>query len=212
MANDRAMYLYTRFERFWHWVQTLLVVLLGLTGFELHGSLSLFGFEQAHAVHIYSGWAWLILYAFIVFWLFTTGEWKQYSPTYKKLLEVMGYYVYGIFKGKPHPVPKSKGAKHNPLQRLTYLGVVSVLVPFQLITGFLAYTYNSWPAMGWDWSLKGVALLHTAGGFAFIIFTIMHVYMITTGHTVGAHTKAMITGWEEVPESEGIAGWETRSR
>ena len=29
---------------------------------------------------------------------------------------------------------------------------------------------------------------------------IAHVYLITTGHTVGAHLKAMITGWEEVDD------------
>jgi thiosulfate reductase cytochrome b subunit len=206
------MYLYTRFERFWHWVQTLLVFVLGFTGFEIHGSFHLLGFERAFTVHNYCGWAWLVLYAFIVFWLLTTGEWRQYTPTFRKLAQILWFYAYGIFAGREHPVPKTKGAKHNPLQRLTYLGVVSVLVPFQLVTGFLVYTYNSWPAMGWEWSLETVALLHTAGGFAFILFTVVHIYMITTGHTVGAHTRAMITGWEEIPESESVAGWETRSR
>jgi thiosulfate reductase cytochrome b subunit len=205
-------YLYTRFERFWHWVQTLLVIALGITGFEIHGSLHLLGFERAHTVHNYCGWAWLVLYAFIVFWLLTTGEWRQYTPTLRKLAQILWFYAYGIFAGRQHPVPKRKGAKHNPLQRLTYLGVVSFLVPFQLVTGFLYYTYNAWPAMGWQWSLQAVALLHTAGGFAFIIFSIVHVYMITTGHSVGAHTRAMITGWEEIPESESVAGWETRGR
>ena len=38
------------------------------------------------------------------------------------------YYSVGIFRGDPHPVPKSQRAKHNPLQRLTYLAIVSVLV------------------------------------------------------------------------------------
>lgn len=212
MARGETIYLYTRFERFWHWAQALLIILLAVTGFEVHGSMHLMGFELAVAVHNYCGWAWLVLYAFIVFWLLTTGEWKQYSPTYRKLLEVLVYYVYGIFAGKPHPVPKTKRIKHNPLQRLTYLGVVSLLVPFQIATGFLYYTYSSWPALGWQWSLQTMALLHTAGGFALIIFSIMHIYMITTGHTVLAHTKAMITGWEEVSEPQSVEAWEVKSR
>lgn len=212
MAAGEKIYLYTRFERFWHWAQALLIILLALTGFEIHGSFRLLGFESAVTVHNYCGWAWLVLYAFIVFWLLTTGEWKQYSPTYRKLLEVFFYYVYGIFTGKPHPVPKTKRAKHNPLQRLTYLGVVSLLVPFQIATGFLYYTYNSWPAMGWQWSLQPMALLHTAGGFALLVFTIIHAYMITTGHTVAAHTKAMITGWEDVPEPGSVEAWEVKRR
>lgn len=209
--EGRKIFLYTRFERFWHWVQALLVLLLILTGFEIHGSWSLLGFEAAHEVHVYCAWAWLILYIFVVFWLFTTGECKQYIPTFRKLFEVIWFYIFGIFTGKPHPVPKTRGAKHNPLQRLTYLGVVSLLVPLQLITGFFAYYYTSWP-QHWAASLETVAVLHTAGGFAFILFTIVHIYMTTTGHTVGAHIKAMLTGWELIPDSESVGDWETRSK
>jgi len=209
MAEEK-IYLYTRFERFWHWVQAALIILLLLTGFEIHGTFGLFGFERALSIHNACAWTWLVLYAFIIFWMLTTGEWKQYMPTYRKLFEVARYYGYGIFKGWPHPVPKTKGAKHNPLQRLTYLGVVSVLVPFQLITGYIYYYYNSWPQLGWDFSLKAIALLHTAGGFAMLAFAIVHIYMTTTGSTVFSHTKAMLTGWEEVHEPQEVKDWEVK--
>ncbi len=33
-------------------------------------------------------------------------------------------------------VLKRKEAKHNPLQRLTYLSLATFLLPFQMITGF----------------------------------------------------------------------------
>ena len=36
------------------------------------------------------------------------------------------------------------------------------------------------------------------GAFALLAFTIIHVYMTTTGHTPTSHIKAMITGWDEV--------------
>jgi thiosulfate reductase cytochrome b subunit len=210
--SAKSIYLYTRFERFWHWAQGLLIILLLLTGFEIHSTYTLFGFENAFTIHNFCAWTWLVLYAFIVFWMFTTGEWKQYSPTYKKLLQVMRFYGYGIFRGEAHPVPKTKGAKHNPLQRLTYLGIVSFLVPFQIITGFLYYTYNSWPAMGLEWSLSTLAYLHTAGGFAMLAFLIVHVYMTTTGHTVMAHIKAMFTGWEEIHDPATVPDWERKKR
>ena len=45
------IYLYTRFERFWHWVQAAFVVLLGLTGFEIHSGYQLFGFKRAVEWH-----------------------------------------------------------------------------------------------------------------------------------------------------------------
>ena len=210
MNNEtpQKMYLYARFERFWHWAQALLILVLLVTGFEIHGTYTLLGFERAFTVHNFCAWTWLVLYAFIVFWMITTGEWRQYTPTYKKVLEVAWYYAFGIFQGKPHPVPKTKRTKHNPLQRLTYLGIVSVLVPFQLITGYLYYFYNSWDQLGLDWGLSGVAILHTIGGFAMLVFVITHIYMTTTGHTVLAHTKAMITGWEEVHDPASVGEWE----
>lgn len=192
------LYLYTRFERFWHWMQGILILLLILSGFEVHGVYRLFGFETAFAVHNTCAWAWLVLYAFIVFWIITTGEWKHYVPTFAKMFEVVRYYVSGIFRGEAHPVPKSERVKHNPLQRITYLGIVSLLVPFQMVTGFIYYYYNRWPQFGWKWTLSTVAVLHTAGAFAFLIYLIVHVYMITTGHTLGSHLKAMFTGYEDI--------------
>ncbi|MGM0425172.1 MAG: cytochrome b/b6 domain-containing protein [Thermodesulfobacteriota bacterium] len=212
MEKGQKIYLYTRFERFWHWAQTLLIILLLLTGFEIHSTYSLFGFKTAFTIHNFCAWSWLVLYVFIVFWMLTTSEWKQYVPTFKKLFQVMMYYSVGIFQGKPHPVPKTKGTKHNPLQRLTYLGIVTFLVPYQIITGYLYYYYNSWPGMGLDWQLSTVAFLHTAGAFAFLAFLIVHVYMTTTGHTILAHTIAMFTGYEEVAPQESVQDWELREK
>ncbi|MBT8358652.1 MAG: cytochrome b/b6 domain-containing protein, partial [Deltaproteobacteria bacterium] len=78
------IYLYTRFERSWHWIQALLIILLTITGFEVHGSYTLLGFNRAVELHNFLGLTWLVLFAFFVFWLFTTGEWKQYIPTTRK--------------------------------------------------------------------------------------------------------------------------------
>jgi thiosulfate reductase cytochrome b subunit len=33
-----------------------------------------------------------------------------------------------------------------------------------------------------------------------LAFLIGHIYLITTGHTVTAQLKAMLTGWDEVEE------------
>jgi len=209
-AKMKKVYLYTRFERFWHWVQGLLMIFLLLTGFELHGTFSLFGYETAHNLHIYAAWTWVILFAFIIFWLLTTGEWKQYIPTMRKIVDVAMYYAFGIFKGEPHPVPKTVRQKHNPLQRITYLSIVSVLLPFQMATGLLYYYYNDWAAWGLNWGLGSMAFLHTLGAFLIFQFLIVHVYMTTTGHTVFAHIISMFTGWEEIEEDESLQDWEVK--
>ena len=207
------IYLYSRYERFWHWLQSTIIILLLMTGFEVHNSFSLMGFRTAVDIHNYVGLGWLILFAFFVFWLFTTGEWRQYVPTTRKMLLVVRYYSYGIFRGEPHPVPKRKEAKHNPLQRLVYLSLAALLLPVQMVTGFLYWSYNSWQGWGLGWlSLEVVALTHMAGAFAILSFLVVHLYMITTGHTISAHTRAMITGWEEVAEGTEIEDWEQKTR
>lgn len=202
-------YLYTRYERFWHWLQMALILILLITGFEVHGLFNLFGFQTAVKVHNYAGLTWLIAFAFFVFWIFTTGEWKQYIPTTRKMFAVVKYYSYGIFRGESHPVPKRKEAKHNPLQRLVYLSLAALLLPVQMVTGFLYWGYNSWADWGFGGlALKVVATVHMAGAFAILSFLIVHVYMTTTGHSLFAHIKAMITGWEEVPKGETVEEWE----
>lgn len=205
----QRVYLYSRYERLWHWLQTLLILMLLATGFECHGALNWLGFETAVRWHNWLGLTWLIAFAFFVFWIFTTGEWRQYIPTTKKLMSVVRYYSFGIFRGESHPFPKRKEAKHNPLQRLTYLGLAAVLLPLQMTSGFLYWGYNSWTQWGLGWlSLQMVALVHMAGAFAILNFLIIHIYMTTTGHSLTAHIKAMVSGWEDVEAGVEIETWE----
>ncbi|MFH1153284.1 MAG: cytochrome b/b6 domain-containing protein [Pseudomonadota bacterium] len=206
-TNIIKIYLYTRFERFWHWLQALMIISLIITGLEIHGTYTLIGFETAVEVHNFIGLSWLVLFSFFVFWLFTTGEWKQYIPTTKKLFAVILYYSFGIFQGRPHPVQKSPGAKHNPLQRLTYLGLSAMLLPLQMLTGLLYYTYNYWSGST-ALTLGPVAMVHTLIGLLLLSFLVVHVYMTTTGHSLFSHIAGMISGWEEIYETTTVEDWE----
>ena len=202
------VYLYTRFERSWHWLQALMIIFLVVTGLEIHGTYTLMGFKRAVTLHNYVGLAWLGMFFFFAFWLIITGEWRQYIPTTKKLISVIRYYIIGIFKGEPHPVQKSKGAKHNPLQRLTYLGISAVLLPAQMITGLLYYLYNDIP----QWiPLHLLASIHTLLALLLLNFLVIHLYMTTTGHSLFSHIAGMITGWEEIYETTKIEDWETQA-
>ncbi len=194
----KKIFLYTRFERFWHWVQALLIIGLAITGLEVHGTLSWLGFKEAVAWHNNLAWGLLGLTVFAVFWHFTTGQWKQYLPKLENIGDVVCYYTRDIFQGLPHPVEKLPERKLNPLQRITYLFLKIVLFPLQVITGLLYLYYNSWSALGVGTRLDSIALLHTAGAFAFLTFLVVHMYLATTGKTPLSHIKAMITGWEEV--------------
>lgn len=198
-SRPGRIYLYKRYERFWHWSQATLIVFMLLTGFEIHGAFENFGFRRAVEYHTLAAWTLLILWAFTIFWQFTTGEWQQYIPTLKKVDAMVRYYVVGIFIGAPHPFQKTPTKKHNPLQRLAYLALLSLVSPIIWGSGLLYLFFAYWKEFGLDrWlSLQAVSLVHTAGAFMMLVFFIVHVYLTTTGHTPLAHIKTMITGWEE---------------
>ncbi|RBW52077.1 cytochrome b/b6 domain-containing protein [Marinobacter sp. F3R11] len=192
---------YKRFERFWHWLQALLIFSLLITGFDIHGSYSLLRFGDATQLHTIAAWSLIVLWLFAIFWHITTGEWRQYVPTRKGLFAVMYYYLIGTFTGAEHPYRKTTKAKHNPLQRLAYLFFKLVISPIIWVSGLLYLFYNDWPAtLTGALNLETVALVHTAAAFAMLVFIIAHVYMATMGHTLTSLIKPMVTGYEDLDE------------
>jgi thiosulfate reductase cytochrome b subunit len=197
-------FIYRRFERFWHWTQALLILFLGLTGFEIHGSIRFFGFGLAVAYHNAASLAFLVLIVFAVFWHLTTGEWRQYIPTWRHLRAQTKYYVFGIFHNAPHPTRKSVLSKLNPLQKLIYAGLKVLVIPVMVGSGLL-YRFYRYPQESQVISLnisglEVIALVHTIGAFFLISFFVAHVYLITTGHTITSNLRAMITGYEILPD------------
>lgn len=191
--------MFTRFERLWHWTQAALILLLGLTGFEVYGTWTLFGYEAATELHWIIALVLLGLWVLAMFWHVTTGEWRQYVPTLRNAGAVMRYYTAGIFDpGIEHPYKPTRKAKHNPMQRLAYLGFLVVIMPALWITGLLYLFYNGWETLGLGFlSLSVVSLIHVAAAFALVIFFIGHVYMAFTGRPATAYMKAMVTGYAE---------------
>ena len=200
------VYIYKKFERFWHWTQAILIFYLALTGFEIHGSYSFLGYEQAVESHRVAAWMLLILISFSIFWHFTTGEWRQYIPTFSKLKAQIRYYTVGIFKGEDHPTRKSPKRKLNPLQSLTYLGFKLVMAPMLIITGLIYMFYRTIDANNMiiisDIPLGTIAAIHTLGAYLIIMFAIVHVYMTTTGETPTSNIRAMLTGYEDLETEE----------
>lgn len=201
---ERVM-IFKRFERFWHWSQATLIIVLLISGFEIHGSYQLLGFENAVTLHRTVAWSLVTLWVFTIFWHFTTGEWRQYIPTLNKVDAMLKYYLLGIFIRAPHPFRTTVLRKHNPLQRLAYLFMWLIISPTIWITGWAYLFYARWQDWGIDryLALENVAFFHALAAFMMLIFLIIHLYLITTGPTVMSHMKAMITGWDEIdPDTE----------
>ena len=201
MNAMKKVYLFRGFLRFWHWSQAVLIIFMAITGFEIHGTYTLFGFEDAVILHRTAAWILIGLWMYANFWHLITGEWKQYIPTGEKLIAMIGYYSLGIFRDSPHPFRPMPLNKHNPLQRVAYLFFKGVITPMIWASGLLYLSYNGWAALGLEGlSLGMVALVHTLAAYLLLCFLAAHLYLITTGHTVLSQLKAMITGWDEVED------------
>jgi thiosulfate reductase cytochrome b subunit len=202
--STKQVYIYKSFERFWHWMQAVLIFFLAFTGFEIHGSLTFFGFRDAVRYHNIAAWLFIGLIIFAVFWHFTTGEWKQYIPTLNNVKAQLNYYIFGIFRNAPHPTKKTVLTKLNPLQKLTYFGLKIIVIPLSVTSGLL-YLFYRYPAKhGVEainiQTLEVIAVIHTIAAFLLVIFIVTHLYLITTGKTIGSNLKAMLTGYEELED------------
>jgi thiosulfate reductase cytochrome b subunit len=207
---SERVYLHTRYERIWHWLQALVIVFLMLTGVEVHspGSFRLMGFETAVMTHRTLGFLLMANTALGLLYHLASGQVKQYFSSSQDFLPLavrLGrHYLWDIFHGRPHPFRRSRDQRLNPLQRVVYVATLSLLLPIQASTGLLLWGAQRWPeTVGAIGGLAPLAAVHTMGAWIFAAFLIMHVYLTTTGRTPTANLRAMISGWaqEDSPDN-----------
>lgn len=207
-AHEPALheiYMYSAYERLWHWLQTIVIFGLLFTGLIIHkpDTFAIFNFRYTVEVHNVLAAILLVNAALAAFYHLASGEIRQFLPRphgfFDQAFTQARFYLRGIFRGEPHPFQKSRGRKLNPLQQITYFGLLNVLLPLQIITGALMWGTQRWPelaqALG---GLPFLAPVHTLLAWLFASFIVMHVYLTTTGHTATANIRAMVVGWDEV--------------
>jgi thiosulfate reductase cytochrome b subunit len=203
--TSEKIYMYSAYERFWHWLQTAAILLLLTTGLAIHRPDS-FGFLDFRGVVLVHNVVAVILglnAGLSLFFHLASGEIKQYIPRprgfFDRSIAQALYYLKGIFNGEDHPFEKTPEKKLNPLQQITYFGLLNLLLPLQGITGILMWGVQRWPGIAtWFGGLPVLAPFHTLVAWLFAAFIVLHVYLTTTGHTTLSGIEAMITGWEEI--------------
>lgn len=208
----KRVYMYEAYERFWHWLQTFAIVFLLFTGLVIHRPDMFGAFSFRYMVLIHNVLAAILVLNFLMslFWHVTTGEVHQYIPNFLRPVGIINdmvaqvqFYISGIFKGEAHPFEKRREKKLNPLQQLTYFGLLTVLLPLQMLTGALMWGVQQWPQIAnWFGGLPFLAPFHSLIAWLLAAFIVGHVYLTTTGATPLEAMRGMITGWEEVEESE----------
>jgi Ni/Fe-hydrogenase b-type cytochrome subunit len=203
----KYVYFYKVYERIWHWIQALAIVGLLLTGLEIHlpDHLRIFGFASAISIHNVLGFVLAGNALLALFYHLATGEIRQFVPKPQNFVATAvrqaKYYIGGIFRNEPHPMERTPQAKLNPLQKITYLIILNVLLPLQVISGLLIWGAQSWTtAVDSVGGLPMLAKIHTLTAWLFAAFLIMHIYLTTTGATPLAHIRAMVSGWDKVEE------------
>jgi len=204
------VHMYDAYERLWHWLQASAIMMLLFTGLIIHKPhfFGIFSFPYMVNVHNVLGFILFINATLALFYNLASGEIRQYLPKprgfiHRSLAQAM-YYSQGIFAGKVHPLEKSKDNKLNPLQQITYLAILNILLPVQVITGALIWGLQRWPHIAAELGgLPTLALVHTLVAWAFATFIVMHIYLTTTGHSPTAGIKSMIGGWDNVEKHVG---------
>ena len=139
------------------------MICLILTGMAIHypDRFAIFG-SMANAVrwHSWIGFA-LILNAFLgIFYHVTAEKYHHFLPRMDDFtgaaIRQARFYFYGIFKGEKHPFDADPRRKLNPLQKITYLLLLNILLPFQIVTGVLMWGADRWPGtFRTDWRALG---------------------------------------------------------
>lgn len=205
-AKTRRVYMYEPYRRFWHWLQTATIVILLFTGLVIHRPdiFGAFSFSGMVTVHNVVAVILVVNAALSLFYHLATGQLKQFIPHphgfFDDAILQAKYYISGIFKGEPHPFEKRSDSRMNPIQKATYFGLLNVLLPLQIITGALMWAVQKFPDIAGG--LPFLAPFHSLTAWLFGTFTVVHVYMTTTGATPLEAMRAMVTGYEEVEEHE----------
>ncbi len=217
----KKIYMYQVYERFWHWLQTFVIVMLLITGLIIHRP-DIFGFLSfRYMVLLHNVLAAILVInaGLSLFYHLTSGEIRQFIPRpygfFDQAIEQSKFYLQGIFRGKEHPFEKTPDRKLNPLQQVTYFGILNVLLPLQILTGALMWGVQRWSGIADMFGgLPFLAPFHSLVAWMFASFIVAHVYLTTTGPEPLAGIKAMINGWEDVeiqaPFSEQESGQELR--
>jgi thiosulfate reductase cytochrome b subunit len=207
--RTERIYMYEAYRRFWHWLQTVSIIILLFTGLIIHRPdiFGAFSFRGVVTIHNVLAVILLVNALLSVFYHIATERVQEYIPRpygfFDDAIVQAKYYLTGIFKGEEHPFEKRPDRRMNPIQKVTYFGILNILLPLQMLTGALMWGTQKFPVIvAWFGGLPFLAPFHSLIAWTFATFIIVHVYMTTTGATPLEAMRGMVTGHEKVEVHE----------
>ncbi|HSK14456.1 MAG TPA: Ni/Fe-hydrogenase, b-type cytochrome subunit [Phnomibacter sp.] len=215
----RRVYVWELPVRFYHWLNALLIVILVATGLYISSPLAIQSSEEASArfamgyirtIHFMTAYLFVFNFLFRIYWGFVGNKyanWKNFiglsKKFWKQFWQVIKLDVL-LLKGKEY-----MAVGHNAVAGFTYFifFLASVVMVF---TGFGLYaSMSSWwfpKLFAWVPSIFGGDILtrqiHHATTWFFIIFTIIHVYLVLFHDYVEGRGEisSMGGGWKFIEE------------
>lgn len=187
--------------RAWHWLQAFCLLGLMVTGIVMHyadAGWNLLPFRAAVLTHDVLGIAALALWVGFATMNLLSGNISHYIPRghgIRDLYRQVRHYAWGMFRGESAPFPLTFREKFNPVQKMTYVIVMYVLLPVSALSGGLLMAPELAPstALGGG-GLWPMAMLHLTVGWLLALFLIFHIYLATTGEHISTLYEEMITG------------------
>lgn len=213
----RRVYVWQLPVRLYHWVNALVVLSLAVTGYIIGKPVALalaseasysYWFGTARFIHFVSAFLFFFNFLFRIYWGFVGNafaRWQNFLPFRRhQLREAAAVLKVDILQATPTPL---ESVGHNPLAGFTYF-LTFLAFLFQSVTGFGMYAAmsDSWlprmfawivPLMGGDFAVRQ---WHHMMMWFFILFTIVHVYLVFYHDYVEGRgvISSMAGGWKFV--------------
>jgi thiosulfate reductase cytochrome b subunit len=206
MISENKIYFYPIWLRIWHGINAIGILILIFTGINMQFSnpgSELVNFNLAVNLHNIAGI--IVTGNYFLFFIgnIVTSNNKYYrlklKGLFRRLQLQIGYYTYGLFHNEQPPFPLSPKRKFNPMQKVSYLIVMYLLVPGLIITG-LALLFPE-TIIEKVYSVSGIsmtAILHASLGFLVSVFLIVHLYVASIGKHPLDNFKSIINGYHDI--------------
>ena len=215
----RRVYVWQLPVRFYHWVNALVIVALCITGYFIGNPPAIMSSVEASDRYLF-GWirfihfaaAYLFFFNFVlrIYWGFVGNkyaDWRNFVPTNRKYFrEIWQVLKIDIFLKKD---TEHMSVGHNALAGFIYF-FTFVAFLIQCVTGFALYANMSdwWFADMFVWVSGifsgefGLRNWHHATMWFFIIFAMIHVYLVFYHDYVEGRgeTSSIVGGWKFIEE------------
>lgn len=194
-ATLNRVYVWEIPVRVYHWLNALCILVLCATGYLIGQPLAIqsgseawqsYWFGTVRFLHFAAAWVFFFNFAFRIYWGFVGNRyagWKNFI-IYRKaqVKEIKDVLAVDILQAENKPI---ETIGHNAMAGFTYF-LTFLAFLFQCVTGFGLYAAmsHSWlaracawivPLMGGDFAVRQ---WHHLFMWFFILFTIVHVYLV----------------------------------